>query len=859
MTGFQLDALLVYLPTVIVVAVAVVLLVVLTVSFRRRLRDARLTAAGAQERAMVAEATLGAAPVGCFAFAHPGGGARCSLTLVRDLGLSEREAADFETVLDAFDATDAAQLRGEAERLRLEGRGFRLRLRHRDGWRAFEAEGVRSFSAAGGGSTETIWFRDVTQALDDVGEAIAERDEFAALLDALPLPVWARSDDLSIIYCNKAYASAVGHDRSTVIAEGVELPGTALAEVSQTLARHAREGASEQRLAQHVVVGGERRLLELSERPLEAGLLLGMGQDLTSVEEARSERDRHIGAHASVLESLSSGIAIFGPDLHLKFFNNAYAQMWQLEESLLSGEPHIGDILEALRDKRRLPEQSNFPAFKEEMTRRLSTLIEPMEELMHIPDGSTLRMTVTPHPFGGVLMSIEDVTDRLTLERSYNTLIAVQRETLNHLYEGVAVYGADGRLKLFNPVFARTWDLPEELLERGPHIRDLVPMARKFYEAAEGEWPAMMESLVAEVTEREMRRERRERADGSVLDTAQVPLPDGNCLMTFLDVTDSIRVERALRERNEALETTDRLKSEFLANVSYELRTPLNAIVGFAEILENQFFGELNERQIEYSRAIVDSSQRLLTLINDILDLATIEAGYLRLDLASVQIADLLDGIRTLGHERAHSRSIDFVVDCAPDIGVLVGDERRLKQALFNLVSNAFKFTPEGGRITVGAERDGAEVRLSVIDTGIGIPLDEQSRVFGKFERGSAQTRQSGAGLGLSLVKSLVELHGGWVELQSAPEQGTRVICHLPLIAVNRPSGEAEGDEAGLPPPAEEMPAEASAEAAGAVEAAPAGSGSSGNGSAASRRRGEPTITVTPIDKPDKKDSPAAV
>ena len=851
MAGFQLDDLLIFLLTAIVVVAAVALLIVLTVSFRKRLRDARVTAAGAQERAMAAEATLGSAPVGCFAFAHAGAGPRCSLTLVRDLGLSEREAADFETVLGAFAPDEAARLRVEAERLRGEGRGFRLRLRHRDGRRSFEAEGIRSFAAAGGGSNETIWFRDVSDAVHDLSESEAERDEFAALLDALPVPVWARDEELNIIYCNEAYAAAVDRDRSTVIAEGVELPGTALAEVSLTLARHARDRAGEERLAQHVVVGGERRLLELSERPLGGGLLLGMGQDLTPVEDARSELDRHVGAHASVLESLSSGIAIFGADQKLKFFNNAYAQMWQIEESFLASEPHIGDVLEMLRDKRRLPEQPNFPAYKEESIRRFATLIEPIEELLHIPDGSTLRMTVTPHPFGGVLMSFEDVTDSLTLERSYNTLIAVQRETLNHLYEGVAVYGADGRLKLFNPVFARIWDLPEEMLGSGPHIRDLVPMLRKYYEtedSEEGDWPALMERLVAEVTEREMRRERRERPDGSVLDTAQVPLPDGNCLLTFLDVTDSIRVERALRERNEALETTDRLKSEFLANVSYELRTPLNAIVGFAEILENQFFGELNERQIEYSRAIVDSSQRLLTLINDILDLATIEAGYLRLDLASVEIAELLDGIRTLGHERAHSRSIDFVVDCPADIGVLVGDERRLKQALFNLVSNAFKFTPEGGRITVGAARDGAEVRLSVMDTGIGIPLDEQSRVFGKFERGSAQARQSGAGLGLSLVKSLVELHGGWVEMSSAPEQGTQVTCHLPLIAVNRPIEGGEETADALPPPelAPALPAEPqAAPAAEAVAEAEAA-----RPDAEAPAQGEPRLTVTPLGQP---------
>jgi signal transduction histidine kinase len=272
---------------------------------------------------------------------------------------------------------------------------------------------------------------------------------------------------------------------------------------------------------------------------------------------------------------------------------------------------------------------------------------------------------------------------------------------------------------------------------------------------------------------------RRERADGSVVEWAQVPLPDGANLFTFLDVTDSIRVERALRERNEALETTDRLKSEFIANVSYELRTPLNAIVGFAEILENQYFGELNERQLEYSQAIVESSQRLHTLINDILDLATIEAGYLRLDLGEVDLYPLLESVYNLGFERARNRGIELTLDCAPDIGTQTADELRLKQALFNLLSNAVKYTPEGGRVVLSARRREDGVEVSVADTGVGIAESDQDRVFESFERGGSG-RQSGAGLGLSLVKRLIELHGGRVMLQSTAGEGTHVTCVIP-------------------------------------------------------------------------------
>jgi len=172
-----------------------------------------------------------------------------------------------------------------------------------------------------------------------------------------------------------------------------------------------------------------------------------------------------------------------------------------------------------------------------------------------------------------------------------------------------------------------------------------------------------------------------------------------------------------------------------------------------------------------------------MKLINDILDLATIEAGYMVLDTDAVKIADMLAAVLTLTRERARSRDLELALRCPPDIGAITADERRLKQALFNLISNAIKFTPPGGVISVEAERNEDALSLVVADTGIGIPLSDQSRVFDKFERGK---RQSGAGLGLSLVKRLIELHGGTVEVDSKPGEGTRIICRLPLP---RPDG----------------------------------------------------------------------
>ena len=357
----------------------------------------------------------------------------------------------------------------------------------------------------------------------------------------------------------------------------------------------------------------------------------------------------------------------------------------------------------------------------------------------------------------------------------------MQRETLDNLFEAIAVFGSDGRLKLHNPAYRRIWGLSEADLYGEPHVSDIVEKIRHFYNDA-GDWPAVRDGMIARITAEAAWSGSTERSDGSTLQLATMPLPDGNVLFTCLDVSDTARVERALRERNEALETAARLKSEFIANVSYELRTPLNAIIGFAEILNNQYFGTLTPRQSEYSRGILESSQRLMQLINDILDLATIEAGYLALETGSVEICDMLEAVAVLSRERARMQDVTLSIRCPRDIGALKADERRLKQALFNLVSNAIKFTPPGGLIRLEAriDEDTGDVILAVIDTGIGIAASDQQRVFEKFERAGPRGHDAGAGLGLSLVKSLIELHDGAVTIHSGVGEGTTVLCRLP-------------------------------------------------------------------------------
>jgi signal transduction histidine kinase len=233
----------------------------------------------------------------------------------------------------------------------------------------------------------------------------------------------------------------------------------------------------------------------------------------------------------------------------------------------------------------------------------------------------------------------------------------------------------------------------------------------------------------------------------------------------------------------EEVEAANRNKSVFLANMSHELRTPLNAIIGFSEVLLQRMFGELNERQEEYLRDVLASGQHLLALINEILDLAKIEAGRMELQTSRVGVAPLIDGSVTMIRERAAKHAIALAVRVDADVGEIDADERKLRQVLFNLLSNAVKFTPENGRIEVDAVRRNGEVRVSVKDNGIGIALADQARIFEKFEQAESGRRQEAStGLGLALAKSFVELHGGRLWVESAPGAGSTFTFSLPDV-----------------------------------------------------------------------------
>ena len=255
---------------------------------------------------------------------------------------------------------------------------------------------------------------------------------------------------------------------------------------------------------------------------------------------------------------------------------------------------------------------------------------------------------------------------------------------------------------------------------------------------------------------------------------------------------------RALEQRSTELEVASQHKSEFLASMSHELRTPLNAIIGFSEVLLERMFGDLNDRQDEYLHDILSSGRLLLELLNDILDLSKVEAGQLQLEPSRFSVAEALDYGAAMVRERAARHGIDLRSEIDSDVGDIEADELRFKQVVLNLVSNAVKFTPDGGKVTVGASRTGAEVTVLVTDTGVGIAESDRDRIFESFQQsGRSPNRQEGTGLGLTLCRRIVELQGGRIWVESEVGAGSTFGFAIPARALSEPDAEPESS----PPP----------------------------------------------------------
>ncbi|MDE2463284.1 MAG: PAS-domain containing protein, partial [Alphaproteobacteria bacterium] len=404
-----------------------------------------------------------------------------------------------ETLLDAcLRGPEATELSLALDGLSDQGRAFSLIVHEAEG-RAVSVRG-RAVGAMVG-----VW-------LEPESGAFVQPFDFRAVLDALPIPVWLRDKTLSLVWGNRAFLHAVG------LAEDADALAqqTALDKSERDLASTARADGQVLEAKRFAVIAGQRRALAFTHTPLTTGQIVGSAIDVTELSAAEARLQQHIDAHAETLDRLTTAVAIFDAGQKLTFYNQAFAQLWDLSEQFLDTRPSDGEILDQLREMRKLPEQRDYQSWKRSRLALYSRGTEFLpEEQWHLPGGRTLRVIAQPHPFGGLIFLYEDMSERFALETNYNTLIKAQSATLDTLQEAVAVFGTDGRLKLNNAAFVRLWELDPSQLEGEPHIQRLAEIcARRF--GNEAMWKKLVSSIASNA-DRQNDWGQMERSDKSVL------------------------------------------------------------------------------------------------------------------------------------------------------------------------------------------------------------------------------------------------------------------------------------------------------------------------------------------------------
>ncbi|GAA4717961.1 sensor histidine kinase [Sphingomonas lutea] len=721
---------------------------------------------------------------------RPDGKIEIDAQLQRDLGLagSADRFEDLASSASGIARADLDDLRASLDSARLSGGRVSCRIHANNDARAFEVRGGPAPAEEPAGSV-LLWFFDTSSSEEDrarlslrLRQTEGALDSLTHLIEAAPFPMWYRGPDLKLGLVNSAFVVAVeGRDAADVINRGSELFEAEGEDSAIASARTAQQSGRVDSRLHAAIIGGERRMLRIVNVPLATGAVAGFAIDVQDLEDARHELSRHIESQREIADRMTAGTAQFDGERNLSFFNRPFAAMVQIEPDWLAEKPEFDRLLERMRDNQRVPENRDFPQWKEERRNWFTSADEVIEEEWMLPGGDHLRVVAQPLPDGGLRLILEDRTEQLRLASARDTLLRVRTATFDNLYEAISVFASDGRLYLWNRRFRDDWEMDEEWLTAHPRVDELVPaMARKLVNPTAA---AQIRELVRETTnERKSSTGRISMTDGRHFQFAAVPLPDGNALFTMVDVTDSTRIEAALRERAAALEEADRVKTDFVANVSYELRTPLTSIGGFSEMLAGGYAGKLTPKAKDYVDAILEAVGRLSKLVDDVLDLTTGDSRSVALERERVDIAGLCRTAVETVRPRAEEKSQKLESTIESSAGFVFGDARRLRESVEHVLQNAIAYTDSNGRIQLLAEGDANRVTVRISDNGSGIAQEDIPRVFNRFDRvvEVGVRGEAALGLGLPLTRQFIEAHGGTVELESQQGKGTKVTLTIP-------------------------------------------------------------------------------
>jgi len=650
--------------------------------------------------------------------------------------------------------------------------------------RSLSLQGALADPQVSPGGAAIVWVFDFTASEDELsqlrrkaGRAEADFSALIGLIEAAPMPMWFRDEDMRLRLVNQAYVEAVGSESlRTVIENQTELLEP---DGGKTPADIARECLDKQVKAQRtdaVTIDGERRSLRVTDLPLGRDGVAGYAIDIEEQQQVTREFKAFRDAQRAMLDQLSIGVAQFNAQEQLTFANRPFRRQFGLtNETVVAGLAFDRFLAEA-REHGSTPEVRDFPEWRREH-RAWFDSAETKEENWPLSGGTHLRIVAQPMPDGGLVMIAEDRTEQLALSATRDTLLRTRTATLDSLFEALAIFAPDGSVQLWNRSFAATWGLPGDFLDTHPSVDGLLEAVSQNL-AKPGQSEKIGGVVRAATLDRREKEGRVVLTDGRTLRFAGVPLPDGNGLLTVLDITDSQKAEKALRERAVALEEADAVKARFLANMSYEFRTPLTTIGGFAELLKSGAAGEVNEQASEYVDAILSSVARLTEQVENVLDLSQSEAGLLPIEKEEIDLLPFLTGLVRDREQEIIAAGLGL--DLKGRRGrVADADPRQLGRAVGNLLDNAIQATAEGGKIIIEipkpGESDEWRAMIVISDNGRGMSPDELARAEGNLSGANSQSGDvsQGTGLGIRLARQLVDAHGGSLEIASEKGAGT--------------------------------------------------------------------------------------
>ena len=684
-------------------------------------------------------------------------------------------------------AEDLSIMQSHVTAIQKTARPFSTNLKATGSNRSLKIRGAQADPQISPAGAALLWIFDATESQDrigslehDLGEAQAAFGALSALIESAPMPMWHRGNDLALTLVNSAYVRAVeGEDATQVVAQQIELiesvDGLSPAAVA---ARAQAENAMVERTVA-TTVGGARQVMRVVDLPLGETGVAGYAIDVQELESVRADFRQFRHAQRDMLDTMSAAVVQFDAEKSLVFCNQPFQRIFSLRPQWITGAPEFDRVFDRMREAGRIPEVRDFPKWRQEK-RGWFTETSASEENWLLADGTHLRAVAQPTPDGGLLLIFEDRTEQVQLASARDTLLRVRTATFDNLFESLAVFAPDGRLNLWNRRFMSVWGIEEASLAEHPRVDDLMKILAPALKRP-AQISVLRDIIRAATLEREQQSNRLVLASGRMFEFAGIPLPDGNAMLTMLDISDSQRIEQALRDRNDALVEADAIKGKFLANMSYEFRTPLTSIGGFAEMLDGGIAGPLSDQGQEYVKAILESVERLSGQIENVLDLSQSEAGALPLAENDVDIKQLLTSLATARKTAIEDKRLDLDVQLDNGLKTISGDEKRLAQAIAHIFDNAIAYTQQGGRILVHASRKGARTQIVVSDNGPGMDTKTVARVldsFGRSQEKSGATQKSG--LGLPLAKQLIEAHGGKFDIFSEPGEGTIVTLTLP-------------------------------------------------------------------------------